>query len=159
MRFRSADQAVRFCFRMRDRAEYARVNFGSRGRGHGLSPLELHGEAAIILSRVNSLPVDQRACVFARYSTGDERIANARTLGLALRGTISVPDNALEPCILNWSTSQPPLRVIAKRLSVSYRKVYEWKVQVERACTSAHARALANLDGVLFQPDGYDKVL
>lgn len=155
MQFNSADQAVRFAYRMRDRAEYAKVNLnGSRGRGHGLSPLELHGEAAVILAKIHALPPDERGCIFARYSP-EMRPEGVRLICVALRG--SVPDDALEASVLHWSTSKPSVRQIAKLAGVSYRKAYGWKSEVSRACRQSYDKALNSLESVLFQPGGYDK--
>jgi hypothetical protein len=157
LQFRSADQAVRFAYRMRDRAEYARVDLnGSRGRGHGLSPLELHGEAAVILSKIHALPSDERGCIFARHSA-ELRVEGVRLICRSLSGSVPVPDHALEASVLHWSTSKPSVRQIAKLAGVSYRKAYGWKSEVSRACRQNYDKALNSLESVLFQPGGYDK--
>ncbi|CAB4197195.1 hypothetical protein UFOVP1304_69 [uncultured Caudovirales phage] len=139
---------------MRDRAEYARVSLsGSRGRGHGLSPLELHGEAAVILSKVNALPAGERAAILARH-TGDP--AGVRALCNAL-GPIQVPDNALMLAVWHWSRNRPSVRGLAKATGVSYRQAYAWKSVVSRACLQRYDAALNSLETVLFQPGGYER--
>lgn len=157
MQFRSADQAVRFAFRMRDRVEYARVDLnGSRGRGHGLSPLELHGEAAVIIAKINALPEDERGCILARHSS-DFRAEGVSLVCRSLGGSLAVPDLALAAAVLHWSSGKPSVRQIARLAGVSYRKAYGWKSEVSRTCRQRYDKALNSLESALFQPGGYDK--
>lgn len=138
---------------MKDRVEYARVDMnGSRGRGHGLSPLELHGEAAVILSKIASLPTEEKACIHARHGDSAEGV---RVLCRVVR--IDAPQDFVELAVLNWAVSKPSVRQMARMAGVSYRKAYSWKSEVSRSCRDTYNRALNSLESVLFQPGGYDK--
>ena len=161
MKFRSADQAVRFAYRLRGRPEYARVDpSGVRGTGHGMSPLDLHGESALILARIEALPPDERASVVSMYGEGGERAEAMVSLGNIIMPLVAsdLPNRqALQWMLLHWSTRRPSIRQIAKDMGVSYRKVCVWRWAVAGAWTPIFARAMSSLHDSLFGPDGFEQ--
>jgi len=161
VRFRSADQAIRFAYRMMDRAEYAKADLtGARGRGAGMSPLELHGEAAVIFSKVRALPNVEAASVFAMYGVGGERAEAMVALGSHLMPLVAsdVPNRmVLQSLLLHWATRRPSIRTLARDNSVSYRQVCKWRSAVAGAWNPIHSRAMGRLDSALFGAGGYEK--
>lgn len=161
MRFRSADQAIRFAYRMMDRAEYAKADLtGARGRGVGMSPLELHGEAAVILSKVRSLPSVESSSVLAMYGVGGERAEAMVALGNHIMPLVasSVPNRyVLQAMLMHWATRRPSIRTVAREHSVSYRQACKWRSAVAGVWTPIHVRAMDRLDSVLFGAGGYDR--
>lgn len=159
--FRSADQAVRFAYRVRGRPEFAKSDPSSvGGRGHGLSPLDLHGESSMILSKVNSLPEPDRSSVLAMYGDRGERAEAMASLGNTIMPLVasSVPNRqALQVMLLHWSTRRPSIREVAVDHAVSYRQVCKWRSAVAGVWAPIHARAMERLDSVLFGPGGFDR--
>lgn len=161
MRFRSADQAVRFAYRVRGRPEYARSDPGSvRGSVHGLSPLDLHGESALILARIDAMPPEERASVVAMYGERGERAEAMVVLGNHIMPLIasSLPNRTvLQVMLMHWSTRQPSVRTVAKDYEVSYRQVVKWRSAVAGAWAPIHVRAMERLDDSLFGPGGFER--
>jgi len=160
VRFRSSDQAVRFAFRMRGRPEFAKSDPASVGpRGHGLSPMDLHGEAALILAKVISLPDIERSSVMAMYGDRGERAEAMVALGNHIMPLVasSLPNRqALQVMLLHWATRRPSVRTVAKDHAVSYRQVCKWRSAVAGAWTPIHTKAMNRLDEVLFGEGGHE---
>lgn len=162
VKFRSADQAVRFAYRMRGRPEYARTDPGSvRSDSHGgVSPLELHGESASILLKVGTLPEPERSSVLLMYGEGMERLGAVVTVCDHIMPLVasSVPDRAkLHEVLMHWATRKPTVRGLAKRHGVSYRQVCKWRSAVAGAWAPIHARAMERLDNILFADGAYER--
>ncbi len=161
MKFRSADQAVRFAFRMRGRAEYARSNPASEGvRGHAISPMDLHGESAMILSKIDGLPRVERSSVMAMYGDRGERAEAMVVLGDYIMPLVAngVPDRLfLQIMLMHLIYRTPSIRTMAKDSSVSYRQVCKWRSSVAAAWAPLHARAMDRLEQALFAPGGHDR--
>jgi hypothetical protein len=159
--FRSADQAVRFAYRVRGRPEYARTDPSSvRGSAHGLSPLDLHGESALILARVQALPEAERASVVAMYGGRGERAEAMLVLGNHIMPLVasSLPNRTvLQVMLMHWSTRQPSVRTVARDYAVSYRQVVKWRSAVAGAWVPILARAMTRLDDGLFGPGGFER--
>lgn len=161
VKFRSADQAVRFAYRLRGRPEYARTDPGSvRGTVHGLSPLDLHGESALILARVQAMPEAERASVVAMYAGRGERAEAMLVLGNHIMPLVasSLPSRTvLQVMLMHWSTRLPSVRTVARDYSVSYRQVVKWRSAVAGAWAPIHVRAMERLDDSLFGPTGFER--
>lgn len=161
MKFRSADQAVRFAFRVRGRPEFARSDPASvGGRGHGLSPLDLHGESSLILAKVEAMPEPDRSSVLAMYGDRGERAEAMVSLGNTIMPLVasSLPNRqALQVMLLHWATRRPSIRTVAREHAVSYRQVCKWRSAVASVWIPIHARAMEKLDSVLFADGGYEK--
>lgn len=161
MRFRSADQAVRFAYRIRGRPEYAKTDPGSvGGRGHGMSPLDLHGESSLILAKVESLPEPERSSVLAMYGDRGERAEAMVLLGGTIMPLVasSLPNRqTLQVMLLHWATRRPSIRTVAREYSVSYRQVCKWRSAVASVWIPIHVRAMEKLDSVLFGDGGYER--
>lgn len=161
VKFRSADQAVRFAYRLRERAEYARVDYGSvRGPSQGLSPLELHGESAVILSKIKAMPSPERESVMAMYGDRGERAEAMVALGDHIMPMVAgdLPDRrTLQVMLLHWASRRPSIRTVARERSVSYRQVCKWRASVASAWIPIHARAMERLESCLFGPGGFER--
>lgn len=161
MKFRSADQAVRFAYRVRGRPEFAKSDPASvGGRGQGLGPLELHGEAAMILAKVQAMPEPERSSVLAMYGGGGERAEAMVALGGHIMPLVasSLPNRQiLQVMMLHWATRLPSIRTVAREHSVSYRQVCKWRSAVAGVWIPIHVRAMEGLDSVLFGVGGHEK--
>lgn len=161
MKFRSADQAVRFAYRVRGRPEFARSDPSSvGGRGHGMGPLELHGESSLILAKVEAMPEPERSSVLAMYGERGERAEAMVAIGNHIMPLIasSVPNRqALQVMLLHWATRRPSIRTVAREHGVSYRQVCKWRSAVAGVWTPIHVRAMERLDSVLFGVGGYER--
>jgi hypothetical protein len=162
VKFNSVDQAVRFAFRVRGRPEFAKSDPASVGpRGHGLSPMDLHGEASLILAKIMALPLAERSSVLAMYGDRGERAEAMVALGNHIMPLVasSLPNRqALQVMLMHWATRRPSVRTIAKDHAVSYRQVCKWRWAVADAWTPIFARAINRLDEVLFGEGGHELV-
>lgn len=156
MIFRSAEQAVRFAGNISDRAEYARAD-PMRVRStsqDGLSPMDLHAQAAMIHNQVNRLPPTERSSVMAMYGRGRGRSEAIRELSDHLlplvNGTLPGRSELLI-VLCHWVTRRPSIRAIAEDRGVSYRKVCEWRSAVLRAWIPVQTRALSRLHDTLVE--------
>lgn len=161
MNFRSADQALRFAYRVRGRPEFAKTDPASvRGGDHGIGPLELHGESALILAKVDSMPEPERSSVVAMYGGRGERAEAMVALGNHIMPLVasSLPNRqAMQVMLLHWATRQPSIRTVAREYSVSYRQVCKWRSAVASAWIPIHVRAMERLDSALFRDGAHDR--
>lgn len=150
MQFRSAEQAVRFSFNISERSEYARSD-PLRVRGtseQGLSPMDLHAQAAMIQSQVNRLPPAERFTLLAMYGRGRVRADAIRALSARLYPSLkdSLPGpTEVSILVCHWATKRPAIRAIADDRGVSYRKVCSWRSAVLRLWMPLYARAVQRL--------------
>jgi len=146
---------------MREREEYARSDPASvRGQGHGMSPLELHGESALILAKVLALPEAERFAVVAMYGGKNERLEAVAHLVSHLMPLIAsdLPNKQTAMVLLlHWTARAPSIREIAQQYEVSYRKVCRWRMVVASHLTPILARAITRLEDSLFGPGGYEQ--
>lgn len=156
MQFRSAEQAVRFAGNITDRAEYAKSD-PMRVRStsvEGLSPMDLHAQAAMIQNQVSRLPSLDRASVMTMYGRGRSRSEAIRELSdclLPLLGGTLPGRSELLLVLCHWVTRRPTIRAIAEDRGVSYRKVCEWRSAVLRAWIPIQTRALGRLHDTLVE--------
>jgi hypothetical protein len=125
-----------------------------------MSPLELHGESALILAKMEALPPVERDSLVAMYGDVGERAEAVARLVSHLMPLVasSLPNKeAVQVMLLHWSTRTPSVRVIAKELGVSYREVCKWRSVVAGAWTPVVARATDRLDQALFGPGGFER--
>lgn len=161
MKFRSCEQAIKFSFNISDRAEYAasdplRIRSTSV---QALSPMDLHAQAAMILSAVNRLHHVERDAVLAMHGRGKPRTDAIRGLSKYLYPSLSqvIPSiGELQLMLLHWSTKRPSIRGIAEERGVSYRKVCTWRTAVLRAWIPLQVRGIGRLHEVLFGPGGFE---
>lgn len=154
MKFRSAEQAVRFSYNITERAEYAKSD---PLRVHGtsndaLSPMDLHAQAAMIHAQVGRMKPEDRASVLTMYGRGEDRLSAMRELADVLYPGLRevVPSrNDTAIVIAHWATKRPSIRTIAKVRGVSYRQVCAWRTAVLRAWLPLQTRASANLFNAL----------
>jgi hypothetical protein len=159
MQFRSCDQAVRFAYRIRERAEYASTDMtGVRGTSlEALSPMDLHAQSAMILNRIKQLTEAEAASVTAMYAGGRERADAMVALTDHLMPLVAsdVPSKgALAFSLNHWVTRRPTIRQIASDFGVSYRQACKWRTAVARAWGPLHGRAMNRLESVLFGENG-----
>jgi hypothetical protein len=148
--FRSAEQAVKFAFNVSDRAEYARSDpLAVRGTSEqGLSPMDLHAQAAMIQSQIGRLLPQERDSILSMYGRGRERADAIRALSAHLYPSLkgSLPGTReVSIIVCHWATRRPPIRAIAEDRGVSYRKVCAWRSAVLRAWMPLYTRAIGKL--------------
>lgn len=161
MKFRCADQAVRYAFNVIERVEYARTDpMNVRGTSkENLSPLDLHAQAAMIINMVERLHPAERDAIYAMYARGRERTDAIRRLAKYLEPNLkgSVPGvRELQVVIFHWATKRPPIRRIADELGVSYRKVCNWRSAVLRAWMPFVVRGMERLHHRMFVEGGFE---
>lgn len=161
MRFRSAEQAVKFAYNMQERTEYARCDLlGTRGTSTtDLTPLDLHAQGAMILATVDKMQPMERDSVIALCGRGRDRTEAIRLLSEYLypnvSGTLPGRDE-LRLVMLHWATKRPSIRAIAADRGVSYRQVCNWRSATLRAWSPLHARAINRLHDILFVDGGFE---
>lgn len=161
MKFRSAEQAVRFAYNISDRAEYARSNFlGVRGTSQDdLSPTDLHAQAAMIHSMIERLHPVERDAILAMYGRGKTRADAIRGLSDYLMPHVRglVPGiRELRIVVIHWATKRPSIRSIADGCDVSFRRVCAWRTSALRAWMPLHVRAMDRLHGKMFGTNGFE---
>ena len=161
MKFRSAEQAVKFAYNMQERSEYARSDLlGTRGTSStDLTPMDLHAQGAMILSRVGKLHQVERDSVIALCGRGRDRVEAISSLSEYLYSQVSgtLPGRAeLQLVLMHWATKRPAIRAIADDRGVSYRQVCNWRSAALRAWSPLHARAINRLHDILFTDGGLE---
>lgn len=114
----------------------------------------------MILSKVDGLKEPMRSSVLAMYGGIPERAEAMVALGSTIMPLVasSVPNRyVLQVMLLHWATRSPSIRQIAKDLAVSYRQACKWRWCVAAAWTPIHARAMSELDSVLFAEGGHER--
>lgn len=161
MKFRSAEQAVRFAYNMQERTEYSRTDLtGTRGTSTtDLTPMDLHAQGAMILSRMKRMHQVERDSVIALCGRGRDRTDAIRSLAEYLFTQVSgtVPGKFdLSVVMMHWATKRPAIRAIADARGVSYRQVCNWRSAALRAWMPLHARAINRLHDLLFEEGGLE---
>lgn len=161
MRFKSVEQAVKFAFRISDRAEYARTDMmGVCGTSQAdLSPLDLHAQAAMIISMVERMHPVERDALLAMHGRGRVRTDAIRGLAEYLLPSVRdvVPSvRELQLVLLHWSTKRPSIRAIAGERGVSYRMVCSWRTAALRNWVPLMGRATDRLHQQMFGPGGFE---
>jgi len=161
MKFHSVEQAIKFSFNVSEREEFSRTDLlGTRGTSQDdLSPMDLHGQAAMIHSMLNRLHQVERDSILSMYGRGRARSdairGFANYLHYFVRGTVpSVRE--LQIILLHWSTKRPSIRKIAEERGVSYRQVCNWRNAVLRAWMPVQIRAIEKLHGQMFAEGGFE---
>ena len=154
MEFRSCEQAVKFAYRISDRVEYARSDPGAvRGLSvSGLSPLDLHAQAAMIQSRIERLGPTDRCSLIAMHGLGRARTDAIRQLSTYIYPSVreAIPGQSEVALIVcHWATKRPSIRRMAEDRGVSYRKVCAWRSAVLRAWVPHYVRAIDRLQASL----------
>lgn len=150
MEFRSCEQAVKFAYRISDRAEYARCDPASvRGLSDsGLSPLDLHAQAAMIQARIDRLSPLDRDSVVAMHGLGRSRTDAMRRLASHIYPLVegAVPSKSEAALLVcHWATRRPSIRKMAEDRGVSFRKVCSWRNAVLRAWIPIYTRSINRL--------------
>jgi len=161
MRFRSVETAIKFAMNISERSEYARTDMmGVRGTSQSdLSPLDLHAQAAMILSMVQRMHPVERDALLAMHGRGKVRTDAIRGLAEYMLPTMrdAVPSvRELQVILLHWSSKRPSIRTIASERGVSYRMVCTWRTAVLRNWMPLMARAVGRLHQQMFEDGDFE---
>jgi hypothetical protein len=147
MKFNSIESALTFAFSVRERQDYARLDLlGVRSTGGDrMTPLDLHAQGAMIISRVNTLPDVEMLTVYAQWAYGKERDLAVGSWAQIHAEGLGVSVSQARDSLSNWVKRSPSLRKIAADHGASYRQANTWRKKVLDTFLPMQRRALDSL--------------
>lgn len=161
MTFAGAEQAVRFAYNISARSIMSRPTYDSDpgGTREGLSPHELHAQAAMIFAAVERLPVTEQAAVKALLAPPGERDVARVVFADAVWPKVKEAFGSYE----QWSRAvrcatlrsrEAGIRSLAKEAGISYRKARALVWSAIRTHTLVYLRGIGLLEDLLFTEGG-----
>lgn len=146
MKFKGPEHALRWAFAMSSKAHYASIDlFKSRSTDpSGMTIYDAHAQAALFIRQLNELPQQERAAMYASFSTGPQRRAMLTHLAVVLTDD-GVSKDLSRDCLSNIITRRPQVRSIAKKNAVSYRQVIKVRKKMESRWLPIYLRAIDQL--------------
>lgn len=161
MKFRGAEQAIRFAYNISERAVAARPSYGQRSASiEGLSPFELHAQGAMIMAAVDRLsPQDRGAIVMLLGPTQGARAVAALEVVHSLQhdteGSFASRAELLA-FISGTFVHRLSVRGVAAHVGCSYRKARDLRNVLRKAHASLYVRAIELLEADLFREGGLE---
>lgn len=164
MRFTGAEQAVKFAHNIAAREIASRPSMVPTIHAtsqEGLSPHELHAQAALILQALNRLPELERNAVNAVLAPDQEALQAARQAveGLWPRVQSRVPSkNAAYDVLRLWLRrgAYSEVRKMCADYHVGPNKVVKWRSDVATAFSAVYLRGILLLEADLFRAGGLE---
>jgi hypothetical protein len=158
VKFSGSEQAIRFAYNISNRSivQSPKLEPGISGSKQGLTPHDLHAQAAIIMARLKRLNDPQQAAVRAMHAPwGVEKQVSLDYLTEYLWPTnqgrfASRHDFALSLIFACKKDEETSLRKLAKRLTISYRMARGYREAAAKAHADLYIAAVYALDSLLF---------
>lgn len=153
MQFRNVDHALRFAFAMIDKHPVKIQEYNKRSSnitGEKLSPLDMHAQAAIIISTVDhQLPEIERLFVYALYHHHPivQKTAAHYLADMHLRPQLKIDTQLLYTLtVRHFARNRPSKSAVARQHKVRLNTVQYWEKKIGCLLTDVWFRADAILD-------------
>jgi hypothetical protein len=158
VKFSGSEQAIRFAYNISNRSivQSPKLEPGISGSKQGLSPHDLHAQAAIILARLKRLSDPHQAAVRAMHAPGGpEKAVSLEYLTEYLWPThqgrfANKHDFAMSLIFACRKEEETSLRKLAQKLTISYRMARGYRETAAKAHADLYTSAIFALDDLLF---------